>query len=61
MVVLDSLIVVTIMVVQAKNANDFPLFLASLAMLIVGFYFSRTNHAAIGGVGTKPQEEYKGR
>lgn len=61
MVVLDSLIVVTIMVIQEKNANDFPLFLASLAMLIVGFYFSRTNHAAIGGIGHKPQVEYKGR
>ena len=29
--------------------------------LIVGFYFSRTNHAAIGGVGPKPQPQYEGR
>lgn len=29
--------------------------------LIVGFYFSRTNHQAIGGVGIKPQQEYQGR
>ena len=29
--------------------------------MITGFYFSRTNHAAIGGVGPKPQGEYKGR
>lgn len=29
--------------------------------LIVGFYFSRTNHAAIGGVGVKPTQEYTGR
>lgn len=29
--------------------------------LIVGFYFSRTNHSAIGGVGVKPTQEYKGR
>ena len=29
---------------------------------VVGFYFSRTNHAAIGGVGPQPQESpYKGR
>lgn len=30
--------------------------------LIVGFYFSRTNHTAIGGVGRKPaMQEYRGR
>lgn len=30
--------------------------------LIIGFYFSRTNHAAIGGVGKKPpQQPYIGR
>jgi hypothetical protein len=29
--------------------------------LIVGFYFSRTNHAAIGGIGWKPQFPYGGR
>lgn len=29
--------------------------------LIVGFYFSRTNHAQIGGIGDKPSQEYKGR
>jgi hypothetical protein len=28
---------------------------------VVGFYFSRTNHAAIGGVGYKPDQEYRGR
>jgi hypothetical protein len=29
--------------------------------IIIGFYFSRTNHAAIGGVGTKPVQQYEGR
>jgi hypothetical protein len=29
--------------------------------LIIGFYFSRTNHAAIGGIGRKPSQEYEGR
>ncbi len=30
--------------------------------LIIGFYFGRTNHAAIGGVGRKPStKEYEGR
>ncbi len=29
--------------------------------LIVGFYFARTNHAAIGGTGWKPSQSYEGR
>src|ERR1700686_2339553 len=29
--------------------------------LIIGFYFSRTNHAAIGGTGIKPYGAYEGR
>lgn len=29
--------------------------------IVIGFYFSRTNHAAIGGVGTKPNPAYEGR
>ena len=29
--------------------------------LIVGFYFSRTNHSAIGGIGIKPTQNYIGR
>jgi len=29
---------------------------------VVGFYFSRTNHQAIGGIGRKPsQQPYEGR
>jgi putative exporter of polyketide antibiotics len=40
---------------------DFPTILSSALFLIVGFYFSRTNHAAIGGVGVKPAQIYSGR
>lgn len=29
--------------------------------LIIGFYFSRTNHQAIGGIGDKPSQSYEGR
>jgi len=29
--------------------------------LIIGFYFSRTNHQAIGGTGIKPFQKYIGR
>lgn len=35
--------------------------LTNAFFLIVGFYFSRTNHAAIGGVGWKPSVPYEGR
>ncbi len=35
--------------------------LANACFLIVGFYFSRTNHSAIGGVGHKPTPTYEGR
>lgn len=36
--------------------------LTNAFFLIIGFYFSRTNHAAIGGVGLKPtQQPYEGR
>jgi len=41
---------------------EFPVILSSALFLVVGFYFSRTNHAAIGGVGPKkPQQPYEGR
>lgn len=29
--------------------------------LIIGFYFSRTNHSAVGGVGRKANPKYIGR
>jgi hypothetical protein len=29
-------------------------------MLVIGFYFSRTNHSAIGGIGLKPTQRYEG-
>lgn len=36
--------------------------LSNAAFLIIGFYFSRTNHQAIGGVGSKPTDSvYRGR
>jgi hypothetical protein len=43
------------------TTNSFPVILSSSLFLVIGFYFSRTNHAAIGGIGNKPNEEYKGR
>lgn len=41
--------------------TEFPPVLSSALFLVIGFYFSRTNHAAIGGVGWKPQQHYEGR
>jgi len=38
-----------------------PTLLAVAFGTVVGFYFSRTNHAAIGGTGTKAQGPYEGR
>lgn len=39
------------------------LFITNMASLIVGFYFSRTNHTAIGGTGSKvtAEQPYIGR
>lgn len=60
-------VVLTNMVVAAVNAvsgveREHPAILSSALFLILGFYYSRTNHAAIGGVGTKPkQQAYEGR
>lgn len=45
------------------KAVDVPMILSSSLFLIIGFYFSRTNHAAIGSIGRKAtdNQEYKGR
>lgn len=45
-----------------KNRNiDVPMILSSALFLVIGFYFSRTNHQAIGGIGNKPSQPYEGR
>lgn len=44
------------------SIGEHPVVLSSALFLIVGFYFSRTNHAAIGGVGKQPvAPAYQGR
>jgi len=40
---------------------QFPIVLSSSLFLVIGFYFSRTNHAAIGGIGPQPTSPYVGR
>jgi hypothetical protein len=41
--------------------DSLPTILSTGFGMIVGFYFARTNHAAIGGVGSKPNPQYEGR
>lgn len=42
--------------------DNIPAVLSSALFLVIGFYFSRTNHQAIGGVGKKPDsQKYIGR
>ena len=48
-------------VVAMMLDKEVSAFLSFVCGNVVGFYFSRTNHAAIGGIGVKPNEEYKGR
>lgn len=42
---------------------DVPMILSSSLFLVIGFYFSRTNHQNIGGIGRKDDQEqvYRGR
>jgi len=57
-VVVISLVAACIAMWQGKEVSAFLSFVCGN---VVGFYFSRTNHAAIGGVGPKPQDHYMGR
>jgi len=59
-VVLANIIVAVYNAVNSTG-NEHPDILTSSLFLIIGFYFSRTNHAQIGGIGEKPSQEYKGR
>ena len=45
----------------AKAPVEFPPMLSNSLFLVIGFYFSRTNHQAIGGIGYKPSPPYEGR
>lgn len=54
-------ILITLAVVYCAMEKIDSTVLTNAFFLIVGFYFSRTNHAAIGGIGAKPIETYLGR
>jgi hypothetical protein len=59
-VVVSNVIIWVLASLNGKN-SPIPEGLTNALFLIVGFYFSRTNHAAIGGVGPKPAQPYDGR
>lgn len=62
-----TLVVPTISVGTGAATVQVPLQIPSVIGIafgmVTGFYFSRTNHAAIGGIGPKPGEtqQYQGR
>lgn len=60
-VILSNMIVGIAFAIMRIPSVEFPLVLSSSLFLIVGFYFSRTNHQAIGGIGKKPNPTYQGR
>lgn len=60
LVVIANMIVGVYHGVSATSV-EYPFILSSALFLVIGFYFSRTNHAAIGGIGQKPEGAYVGR
>lgn len=60
-VVGSNMFVAIINGIKGVGIDNHPAILSSALFLILGFYYSRTNHAAIGGVGEKPTEKYRGR
>jgi len=54
-------ILVWIMAAFRNTVANVPAGLSDALFVIVGFYYGRTNHAAIGGIGPKPTQPYEGR
>ena len=46
---------------MVEKLDQIPTIISVAFGTIVGFYFSRTNHQAIGGVGDQPTQPYIGR
>lgn len=63
--IIALLVVVSTMLCGAigmANAKEIPTIISVAFGMVTGFYFSRTNHSAIGGVGPKPGgPKYEGR
>jgi hypothetical protein len=60
-----GVVIVTVYTVFSpyEVTQEFPPVLSNAFFLIVGFYFSRTNHQSIGGIGPKANltHDYTGR
>ena len=52
---------VTLSIIYVSVAQIESAVLTNAFFLIIGFYYSRTNHSAVGGVGEKPTNKYLGR
>lgn len=61
--VLGNVIVGCFFAFKRIPSGEYPIVLSSSLFLIIGFYFSRSNHSAIGGIGRKPTDiqPYVGR
>jgi len=60
-VILANMVTGVLFAFRGMLDTAYPLVLSSSLFLVIGFYFSRTNHQAIGGVGKKPVQPYEGR
>lgn len=60
---IGGLLLMVAQVFMGKGEMQIPTILSVAFGTVVGFYFSRTNHQAIGGIGSKrnTDQEYKGR
>lgn len=58
---LIAVVITFAIVYTALSGRSVQEIISNAFFLIVGFYFSRTNHQAIGGIGSKPNQEYQGR
>lgn len=54
-------LIITVSIVYCAIVKVTSPELTNAFFLIIGFYFSRTNHQAIGGIGSKPNQTYEGR
>ena len=50
------------MLVARIPVGEYPQILANAFFVVLGFYFGRTNHSAVGGIGVKAStQRYEGR
>lgn len=56
-VTVSSLIVAAVLTLRGNDGSAAFLLLSNAFFLIIGFYFSRTNHTKVGGVGDKELKE----